>query len=100
MKRRELLALGLASASAAALQPILASAQGKYPDHPVKLIVPFSAGGVVDLLARLWSEQVKSTLGTIVIENQGGGGGSLGAAEVARAASAASTGRAWAGRPS
>ena len=86
MKRRDLLALGLASASAAALRPLPSFAQGKYPDRPIKLIVPFAAGGVVDLIARLWSEQMKTHLGTVVIENQGGGGGTLGAGEVARAA--------------
>src|SRR5262245_28965526 len=86
MKRRDLLGLGLASASAAALRPFPSFAQGKYPDRPIKLIVPFAPGGVVDLIARLWSEQMKTHLGTVVIENQGGGGGTLGAGEVARAA--------------
>jgi len=86
VKRRELLALGLASLLAAVARPLRAFAQAKYPDRPIKLIVPFAAGGVVDLIARLWSEQMKNLLGTVVIENQGGGGGTLGAGEVARAA--------------
>jgi tripartite-type tricarboxylate transporter receptor subunit TctC len=49
------------------------------------VIVPFSAGGVVDAVARQWVERVQPLLGTMVIENQGGGGGTIGAAQVARA---------------
>jgi tripartite-type tricarboxylate transporter receptor subunit TctC len=85
MKRRDLLALGLASFSAHALAPFSAFAQGAYPDRPIKLIVPFAPGGVVDVVGRLWAEKVKSQLGTVVIENQGGGGGMIGAQDVARA---------------
>jgi tripartite-type tricarboxylate transporter receptor subunit TctC len=62
-----------------------ALAQSKYPDRPIKLIVPFVAGGVNDTVARLWAERVRATLGTVVIENQGGAGGLVGAAAVARA---------------
>ena len=86
MKRRDLLSLGLASVSAHVLVPRFAFAQSAYPAHPIKLIVPFQPGGVVDAVARLWGEKVKPTLGTIVIENQGGGGGVIGAQEVVRAA--------------
>jgi tripartite-type tricarboxylate transporter receptor subunit TctC len=86
MKRRELLALGLASLSAQALAPFAAFAQATYPDRPIKLVVPFAPGGVVDVIGRFWAEKVKATLGTVVIENQGGAGGVIGAQEVARAA--------------
>ena len=72
--------------SAAALTPFPAFAQGKYPDRPIKLIVPFGAGGVVDSVARQWTERMKAALGTIVIENQGGAGGTIGMGEAARAA--------------
>ena len=85
MKRRDLLTLALASTSAHVLAPIAAFAQAKYPDHPIKLIVPFSPGGVVDAVARFWAEKVKTHLTTIVVENQGGAGGVIGAQEVARA---------------
>jgi tripartite-type tricarboxylate transporter receptor subunit TctC len=61
-------------------------AEAAYPDHPIKLIVPFAAGGVYDTVARPWAEKVGATLGTIVIENRGGGGGSIGAAAGAAAA--------------
>ena len=86
MNRRNLLAGGAAVAAAPLLSPLEALGQANYPDRPIKLIVPFSPGGVVDAIGRLWGERVKPTLGTIVIENQGGGGGVIGAQEVARAA--------------
>jgi tripartite-type tricarboxylate transporter receptor subunit TctC len=89
MRRRNVLALGLVSLSAA-LRPWPASAQArdrvKYPEHPIRLVVPRTAGGVVDVVARLWAERVKPQLGAIVIENQGGGGGTIAATAVARAA--------------
>jgi tripartite-type tricarboxylate transporter receptor subunit TctC len=85
MRRRDVLSVGLSWASIAALGPSPASAQGKYPEQPIRLIVPRAAGGVVDVVARLWADQVKSLLGTVVIEDQGGGGGTIAAATVARA---------------
>jgi tripartite-type tricarboxylate transporter receptor subunit TctC len=89
MRRRDVLALGLVSL-AAALRPWPASAQAKdrvkYPEHPIRLVVPRTAGGVVDVVARLWAERIKPQLGAIVIENQGGGGGTIAATAVARAA--------------
>jgi len=56
-----------------------------YPARPIRLVVPFPPGGAFDTLARPWVEQVKPVLGTLVVENIGGGGSSLGAATVARA---------------
>lgn len=85
MKRRDVLTLGLASLSATALSPLSALAQGKYPDRPIRLVVPFAPGGVVDAIGRLWAERMKPLLGTVVVENHGGGGGVIGTAEVARA---------------
>src|SRR5712691_7252246 len=80
MNRRNLLKYSLASLSAAAW-PYTASA---YPDRAIRLIVPFSPGGATDVAARLWAEKMKPHLGTVVIENKGGGGGAIGATEVAR----------------
>jgi tripartite-type tricarboxylate transporter receptor subunit TctC len=83
LRRREFLAVAMAAVSA---RPQSAFAQAKYPDRPIRLVIPFGPGGVYDAVARPWAEKVKSTLGTIVVENIGGAGGSLGAAAVARAA--------------
>jgi tripartite-type tricarboxylate transporter receptor subunit TctC len=85
MNRRDLLGLGLASLSATALTALAASAQGKYPERPIKLMVAFSAGGVNDVVARQWAERVKTILGSVYVENQGGGGGVIGTSEIARA---------------
>ena len=81
--RRQFLHLA-AGAVALPAVPHFARAQA-YPTRTVRLVVPFPPGGVYDLIARPWSEKMKSLLGTIVVENIGGGGSSLGAAAVARA---------------
>jgi tripartite-type tricarboxylate transporter receptor subunit TctC len=61
-------------------------AQG-YPDRPIKLVVPFPAGGATDTTSRLVAQRLQSALGqTVVVENQGGAGGSIGARQVANAA--------------
>ncbi len=75
------------SALAATLAVTGALAQG-YPEKPVTIVVPFSAGGPTDKVARDFAEALRKPLGnaTIVIENVGGAGGSLGATRVAKAA--------------
>lgn len=56
-----------------------------YPEKPVRLIVPFSAGGATDVLARALSNSFEKTLGTnIIVDNRGGAGGTLGAGVAAR----------------
>src|SRR5437868_10382800 len=85
MRRREVLAVGLAAVSSRALAPRGAFAQARYPDRPIRLVIPFPPGGGFDAIGRPWAEKIKPLLGTIVVENQGGGGSSLGAAAVARA---------------
>jgi tripartite-type tricarboxylate transporter receptor subunit TctC len=56
-----------------------------YPTRPIRLVVPFPPGGAFDAVGRPWAEKMKPLLGTLVVENIGGGGSSLGAAAVARA---------------
>jgi tripartite-type tricarboxylate transporter receptor subunit TctC len=85
MQRREVVTLGLAALSAWALAPRSALAQSKYPDRAIRLVIPYPPGGVYDATGRPWAEKAKSLLGTIVIENIGGAGSSLGTAAVARA---------------
>ena len=60
----------------------LALAQGK----PIRLIVPYAAGGPIDVTARVLAERVKDSLGTVIIENRPGAGGNIGADAVAKAA--------------
>ena len=77
MKRRTLLLSGAAALTA----PTFAQQQ-----RPIRLIVPYAAGGPIDVTARLLAERVKDTLGTVVIENRPGGGGNIGADAIAKAA--------------
>ncbi len=84
--RRALLGLGLGVASAALLS-IVPAAATDWPTRPVTVIVPYSAGGNTDMMARLASEYLSSKLGqSFVVENRPGGGGSVGAVATARSA--------------
>src|SRR5260221_6390504 len=67
---------------------ISASAQAQsWPQNPVRFIVPFPPGGATDISARLLGEKLSSIWGQqVIIENRGGAGGSVGAAEAARSA--------------
>ncbi|MGA7433686.1 MAG: tripartite tricarboxylate transporter substrate-binding protein, partial [Xanthobacteraceae bacterium] len=56
-----------------------------YPDHPVRLVLPFPPGGVFDIVGRPWADKVKTTLGTVFVDNQPGAGGSIAAQLVAHA---------------
>ena len=73
----------LALATLVAAGPIWAA----FPDKPITLVVPFAAGGPTDKVARDFAEALRKPLGgaTVVVENVGGAGGSLGAAKVAKA---------------
>jgi tripartite-type tricarboxylate transporter receptor subunit TctC len=73
----------MAAVSAQAL-PRAAFAQAGYPDRPVRLIVPFPPGGAFDTVGRPWADRIKPHLGTVIIENIGGAGGGVGAAQAAR----------------
>ncbi len=63
-----------------------ATAQDKYPSRTVKIIVPTPAGGPVDVMARLVANQIAPALGqSVIIDNRGGAGNTIGSAEAARA---------------
>jgi tripartite-type tricarboxylate transporter receptor subunit TctC len=63
----------------------LAGAQDAWPNRPIKLVVPLTAGGGVDMMARITAQHLSSQLGQqVVVENQGGAGGTLAANMVAR----------------
>src|SRR5262245_2410651 len=81
--RRQFLHLAAGAAALPAVSRI-ARAQA-YPTRPIRLVVPFPPGGAYDGVARPWVDTMKPLLGTIIVENIGGGGSSLGAAVVARA---------------
>ena len=80
--RRQFLHLAMSAAALPAVSRI-ASAQS-YPTRPIRCVVPFPPGGAFDAIGRPWAGKTKPMLGTVIIENIGGGGGSLGAAAVAR----------------
>ena len=64
-----------------------AQAQANWPDRPVRVIVPFPAGGATDLVARVVTQRVAADLGQqLVVDNKPGAGGTLGTAEAAKAA--------------
>jgi tripartite-type tricarboxylate transporter receptor subunit TctC len=83
IQRRELLASGLAAACLSAVG--LAHAQTP-AGKPVRIVVPFAAGGVQDLLARALTQEMSAALGqTVIVENRAGAGGTIGTGYVAKA---------------
>jgi tripartite-type tricarboxylate transporter receptor subunit TctC len=78
MKRRLLLST---LAATAVLSSSLALAQSR----PIRLIVPYGAGGPIDVTARILAERVKDSLGVVIIDNKPGAGGNIGADTVAKA---------------
>lgn len=79
--RRQLLAAALALP----LASTAAFAQGAYPSKPIKIVVPFPAGGTSDVLARLIGVKLSESLGQpVVVDNRAGSGGNIGADQVAK----------------
>jgi tripartite-type tricarboxylate transporter receptor subunit TctC len=76
--RRSLLALAIALAAPAWADP--------YPSQPVRLVIPYAAGGAVDIMGRMLAKEMQQLNGqTYIVENKGGAGGAIAAAEVAHA---------------
>ena len=76
----------IAGAAAGLAAPWLARAEGTYPDHPVRIIVPFAGGGGNDVLARLYGQKLQERLGqTFIAENRPGAGGQVGTEQAIRA---------------
>ena len=84
-RRRKVLlslaALGTLAPASLLAQPLLGT-----PAKPIRLVVPYAAGGPIDVTARWLAERVRDTLGTVVIDNRPGAGGNLGVDLVAKAA--------------
>ena len=71
--------------AALALTPLLAEAQ-KYPERPVRLVVPFAPGGVNDIIGRRYAQELTRALGSnVIVENKAGASGAIGSVDVARA---------------
>src|SRR3954447_24133505 len=82
MRRRDF----LVSAAATCLGPGLSGAQGAWPQRSISLVVPFLAGGSADLVARIFAQHFQAKYGvSVIIENKGGAGGSIGTGLVAKA---------------
>jgi len=82
MKRRTLLAAGLAAAAT----PAVARADDKYPSRPVRLVIPFAPAGPTDIIGRMTAEKMTALLGqTMLVDNKAGAAGSIGAVEVKNA---------------
>lgn len=81
MNRRSLL-VAIPALASVAVSPSALRGQ-TYPSRPIRLIVPSSPGGAHDIIARLWTDRVRS-FGAFVVENRSGAGTIIGTAEVAR----------------
>jgi tripartite-type tricarboxylate transporter receptor subunit TctC len=85
ISRRSALAQGLGSL-AGALVPLAACAQEGWPTRPVRIIVPYPAGGVNDVVARMFADHLRPLLGQpVVVDNRAGAGGTIGMDAVAKA---------------
>ena len=79
--RRQLLSL-----AATALTLTFAMSPAAAQQRPIRLIVPYAAGGPIDVTARALAERVRDSLGPVIIDNKPGAGGNIGADAIAKAA--------------
>jgi tripartite-type tricarboxylate transporter receptor subunit TctC len=84
LQRRDFLRIAGATAMTYSV-PLFA--QTRFPSRPITFIVPFAPGGTTDIIARIVAEPMGKLLGqTIIVENRGGGGGTIGAIALRNAA--------------
>jgi tripartite-type tricarboxylate transporter receptor subunit TctC len=87
MRRRTFLKLAGSAGAGLSTFPAVVGAQGAWPNKPVKVIVPFGAGGGTDNVARFWAEKLGQAFGQpFVVENRGGASGIIGTEAVAKSA--------------
>ena len=87
MNRRQSLLQAIGAVAFALITNTTFAQSGAYPDKPIRLVVPYPPGGGTDVIARIVQDRLRAALGqSIVIENRGGAGGSIGTEVVARSA--------------
>ena len=86
MDRRTFVTVGGAAATGLAAPSVL-RAQAKWPEKPVKLILPYAPGGATDLIGRPWADKLTQAFGQqFIVENRGGASGTIGTEAVSKAA--------------
>jgi tripartite-type tricarboxylate transporter receptor subunit TctC len=84
---RRILMQSAAASAALGLTPALAQNAAGWPDHPIRIVVPYPAGGSTDVLFRIIAERLKDKLGqSVVVENKPGASGNIGIDQVAKGA--------------
>ena len=84
---RRILMQSAAATAALGLTPALAQNAAGWPDHPIRMVIPYPAGGSTDVLFRIIAERLKDKLGqSVVVENKPGASGNIGIDQVAKGA--------------